>query len=321
MKAIVQDAYGSGDVLHLEETGPPTPSSDEVLVRVHAAGVDPGVWHLTTGRPYMVRLMGFGLRTPKSRVPGMAFAGEIEAVGSDVTDFSVGDRVFGAGTGTFAEYARAKASMIAVMPDSITFESAAAAPVSAVTALQGLRDAGHLTAGQRVLVIGAGGGVGSFAVQIAHHLGAHVTGVCRTAKVDLVRTLGADEVIDYTTQEIAGGPYDLVLDTAGNRSLSVLRRLLTEHGTLVLVGGEGGDSLLGGFDRQLRAAILSPMVGQTLKPLMAKDSTADLQAIADLMAQGAIVPVIDRAFPLAQAAEAIDYVHAAGPAGKVVLTV
>ena len=321
MKAIVPQAYGSGDVLQLEETERPTPASGEVLVRVRAAGVDPGVWHLTTGRPYMVRLMGFGLRAPKSRVPGMAFAGEIAALGSGVTEFSVGDRVFGAGTGTFAEYACAKAATIAVLPDAIAFEQAAAAPVSAVTALQGLRDSGHLQAGQRVLVIGAGGGVGSFAVQIARHLGAHVTGVCRTSKVDLVRSLGADEVIDYTAQPIAGGPYDLILDTAGNRSLSTLRRLLTKKGTLVLVGGEGGDSILGGFDRQLRAALLSPMVGQTLKPLMAKDSTADLRTIGDLMATGAIAPVIDRAFPLSEAAEAIDYVHAAGPAGKVVLTV
>jgi len=321
MKAIVPQAYGSGDVLQLEETERPTPASGEVLVRVRAAGVDPGVWHLTTGRPYMVRLMGFGLRAPKSRVPGMAFAGEIAALGSGVTEFSVGDRVFGAGTGTFAEYACAKAATIAVLPDAIAFEQAAAAPVSAVTALQGLRDSGHLQAGQRVLVIGAGGGVGSFAVQIARHLGAHVTGVCRTSKVDLVRSLGADEVIDYTAQPIAGGPYDLILDTAGNRSLSTLRRLLTKKGTLVLVGGEGGDSILGGFDRQLRAALLSPMVGQTLKPLMAKDSTADLRTIGDLMATGAIAPVIDRAFPLSEAAAAIDYVHAAGPAGKVVLTV
>ena len=321
MKAIVQDAYGTGEVLHVEETGTPAPAADEVLVKVHAAGVDPGVWHLTTGRPYMVRLMGFGLRAPKSRVPGMAFAGQVEAMGSAVTGFTIGDRVFGAGTGTFAEYARAKAATIAVIPESVTYEQAAAAPVSAVTALQGLRDAGHLMAGQRVLIIGAGGGVGSFAVQIAKHTGAHVTGVCRTAKVDLVRSLGADDVIDYTTHEITGGPYDLILDTAGNRSLSVLRRLLTKHGTLVLVGGEGGDSIFGGFDRQLRAALLSPVVGQTLKPLMAKDSTADLRTIAELMSTGAIASVIDRTFPLGQAAEAIDYVHAAGPAGKVVLTV
>jgi len=258
MKAVVQDVYGPSGVLGLREIDRPAIGEDEVLVRVCAAGVDPGVWHLMTGEPYLVRAMGFGLRKPKVAVRGRDVAGVVEAAGAGVTRFGPGDQVYGTcESGSFAEYAAAPQKRLAAKPANLSFEQAAVVPISGVTALQGVRDCGRVQPGQQVMVIGAAGGVGSFAVQIAKALGARVTGVCSTSKARLVRSLGADDVIDYTHDEIDcnGGRYDVIIDTAGNRRLSLLRRAMTPHGTLVLVGGEhGGGRVLGGFDRQLRAA-------------------------------------------------------------------
>jgi NADPH:quinone reductase-like Zn-dependent oxidoreductase len=240
MKAMTQDRYGSADVLTLDDIAVPAAGDDEVLIRVRAAGVGPDVWHLMTGRPYIVRLMGNGLRRPKTRVPGWDVAGSVEGVGRHATRVQVRDEVFGfCGGGAFAEYACARADKVAPKPANLTFEQAASVPVSGTTALRGLRDAGAIQAGQAVLIIGASGGVGTFAVQLAKVFGAHVTGVCSTAKVDLVRSIGADHVIDYTREDFADGAqrYDLILDTAGQRSLSHLRRALTPRGTLVIVGG------------------------------------------------------------------------------------
>ncbi len=242
MQAIVQHAYGPPDVLRLEDVEPPVIGDDEVLVRVHAAGVDPGVWHLMTGLPYLVRVMGYGLRAPKTRVRGTDVAGRIDAVGEKVTQVRVGDEVFGVCEGSFAEFARAKADKVAPKPASLSFEQAAAVPVSGLTALQGLRDQGEVQPGQQVLIVGASGGVGTFAVQLATAFGAEVTGVCSTGKVDLVRSIGASHVIDYTRDDFArpGRRYDVILDTGGNRPLRDLRRALAPRGTLVIVGGEGG---------------------------------------------------------------------------------
>lgn len=243
MKAMTRDKYGSAEVLHLDDIDLPVVGADEVLIRVHAAGVGPDVWHMMTGRPYLIRLMGAGLRRPKDRRIGRDVAGTVEAVGKDVTQYRPGDEVFGVCDGAFAEYARARAGDIAPKPKNLTFEQAAAVPVSACAALHGLRDAGGLQAGQKVLIIGASGGVGTFAVQLAKAFGAHVTGVCSTAKAGMVRSIGADHVIDYTREDFTDGAqrYDLILDTAGRRPLRRLRRALTPRGTLVIVGGEGAD--------------------------------------------------------------------------------
>jgi NADPH:quinone reductase-like Zn-dependent oxidoreductase len=325
VKAIVQDVYGSAEVLQLRDVDQPSVGAGEVLVQVRAAGVDPGVWHLMTGRPYLVRAMGFGLRRPTVAVRGRDLAGVVDAVGARVTRFRAGDEVYGTcESGSFAQYAAAPAERLTAKPANISFEQAAATPVSGVTALQGLRDCAHVHPGNRVMVIGAAGGVGTFAVQIALAFGATVTGVCSTSKVDLVRSLGAGDVIDYTRDEIDrdAARYDVVLDTAGNRPLSLLRRAMTPRGTLVLVGGEhGGGRLLGGFDRQLRAPLVSMFVGQRLRGLIAKERGEDLEAVSRLIESGAVTPVIDRTYPLADAAEAIRYVAKGHAAGKVVVTV
>lgn len=325
MRAIVQDAYGSADVLELRDVDRPSIGDHEVLVRVRAAGVDPGVWHLMTGEPYLVRAMGFGLRRPKVAVRGRDLAGAVEAVGARVTRFRPGDEVYGTcESGSFAEYAAAREDRLAARPANISIEKAAVTPISGVTALQGVRDCGRVQPGQQVMVIGAAGGVGSFAVQIAKAFGAGVTGVCSTSKTDLVRSLGADDVIDYTRDEIDchGARYDVVIDTAGNRPLSLLRRALTPHGTLVLVGGEhGGGRVLGGFDRQLRAPLVSMFVGQRLRGLVAKERAEDLEAMTRLIEAGAVTPVIDRTYPLVDAPDAIRYLAGGHAAGKVVVTV
>jgi NADPH:quinone reductase-like Zn-dependent oxidoreductase len=324
MQAVVQDTYGAADVLELRDIDKPTVGDDELLVRVHAAGVDPGVWHLMTGRPYLVRVMGYGLRTPKVRVRGRDVAGRVEAVGTNVTRFHPGEEVFGICDGSFAEYVRARADKLAPKPANLTFEQAAAVPISGLTALQGLRDKGKVQPGQKVLVIGAAGGVGSFAVQLAKAFGAEVTGVCSTTKVDLVRSIGADHVIDYTRDDFADGArhWDLIVDTAGRRSLSRLRRALTHGGTLVIVGGEGGGRWLGGFDRQiLRAPILSPLVSQTLRPLTSKERSEDLVVLKELIEAGKLTPVIDRTYPLGQAPEAIRHLEQGHARGKVVIRV
>jgi NADPH:quinone reductase-like Zn-dependent oxidoreductase len=325
MRAIVQDAYGSADVLHMQDIERPTMGDDEVLIRVRAAGVDPGVWHLMSGRPYLVRAMGFGLTKPKVRVRGRDVAGVVEAVGAKVTRFQPGDEVYGTcETGSFAEFATAPEKQLARKPANLSFEQAAAVPISGATALQGVRDAGRVQPGQRVMVIGAAGGVGAFAVQIAASMGASVTAVCSTGKADLVRSIGAVDVIDYTQHEVDvnGASYDVIIDTAGNRPLSVLRRALAPQGALVLVGGEhGGGAMLGGFERQLSAPLVSLFSSQRLVGLVAKERAEDFEALTALIESGSITPVIDRAFSLADAADAIRYVSEGHAAGKVVLAV
>ena len=297
MTAVVQDSYGeTEDVLRLEEIDRPVPADGEVLLRVHAAGVDRGVWHLMAGLPYPVRLAGYGLRAPKDRVRGREVSGRVEEVGREVTSLRVGDEVFGVGEGCFAEYARARADKLAHRSANQTPTKAAATSVSALTALQGVRDRGRVQPGHQVLVIGASGGVGTFAVQIAVALGADVTGVCRTSKVDVVRAAGAQHVIDHTLSDItdSGHRYDVVIDVGGHRSLTHLRRAMTPHGTLVIVGSETGGRWLGGFDRALRAPLLSSVVGQDLVPLMISENAADLIALRDLVDAGSVTPVIDR---------------------------
>ena len=323
MKAIVQDKYGSADVLELRDVEKPHPGDDEVLIRVHAAGVDPGVWHLMTGLPYMVRVMGFGLRKPKIRVRGTDAAGTVEAAGKNVTQLKQGDQVYGTCDGSFAEYACAKAERFAPKPANLSFEQAAVVPVSGMTALNGLRNAGKLQPGQKVLIIGAAGGVGTYAVQLAKAFGAVVTGVCSTSKVDLVREIGAEEVIDYTREDFTDGmrQFDLILDTAGRRPLSHLRRALTPQGTLVIIGGEGGDRWLGGFQRQIFAPVRSLFTEQKLMGLISKERQQDLLSLKDLIEAGELTPVIDRTYPLSEAPQAIGFLEQGHARGKVVLTV
>jgi NADPH:quinone reductase-like Zn-dependent oxidoreductase len=323
MKAIVQDTYGSADVLQLREIERPQIADDEVLIRVRAAGVDRGVWHLMTGKPYLIRIVGFGMTAPKTATPGMDVAGVVEAVGKDVTDFKAGDEVFGIGKGTYAEFATAKAAKLAPKPANLSFEEAAVLAISGLTALQGLRDVAKVQPGQKVLVIGASGGVGTYAVQIAKAMGAVVTGVASTSKVDLVREIGADHVIDYTRQAITDGgeKYDVILDIGGNRSLSSLRRVLAKDGTLVIVGGEAGGNLIGGVDRQLRAMMLSAFVSQKLTSFISGEKGEDMVELKELAEAGKLKPVIDRTFPLADAPEAIRHIESGKARGKVVVTV
>ncbi|GII05385.1 NAD(P)-dependent alcohol dehydrogenase [Planobispora takensis] len=322
MKAIVQDTYGPADVLELRDVDPPAPGDDDVLVRVHAAGVDAGVVHLMTGTPYLVRL-GFGLRAPRVRVRGMDVAGRVEAVGRNVTRFRPGDEVFGSCQGSFAEYACGRQDKFVPKPAALTFEQAAAVPISAQTALHGLRDAGKVQQGHKVLVIGAGGGVGTFAVQLAKVFGAEVTGVCGPAKADLVRSIGADHVLDYTREDFTGRPerYDLILDIAGNRPLSRMRRALTPRGTLVIMGGEEGGKWTGGLGRQFRAMLPSPFSGHRLRALVSLHREKDLAFLAELLEAGRFAPVVSRTYPLAEAREAVRYVSGGHAEGKVVITV
>ncbi|HET6394810.1 MAG TPA: NAD(P)-dependent alcohol dehydrogenase, partial [Blastococcus sp.] len=292
----------------------------DVLVRVVAAGVDQGVWHLVAGHPWMARL-GTGIRKPRNPVPGMDVAGVVTAVGPDVTRFRPGDEVFGSGTSTFAEFASVPEKKLALKPANVSFEEAGAVAISALTALQGLRK-GAIEAGQRVLVIGAAGGVGSYAVQLAVAAGADVTGICRTEKMDFVRSLGADDVLDYTREAITDGGrrYDLILDTGGNRTLRELRRALTPTGTLVIVGAEV-DGPMAGLGRLPRALLLSPFIRQKLRVYVSTSNPADLQTLADHLAAGTLRAPIDRTFPLAGAGEAIRYMRDGRARGKVVLTV
>lgn len=323
MRAIVQDRYGeAADVLRLAQIGRPEIGDREVLVRVHAAGVDRGAWHLMAGLPYPVRL-AFGLRAPRARVRGREVAGTVEVVGEHVTGLRPGDEVFGIAEGCFAEFAVARPDRLVPKPANLTDVAAAAVPISGLTALQAVRDHGRVRSGQQVLVIGASGGVGTFAVQIATTYGAHVTGVCRTSKVDLVRSLGAEHVVDHTGTEITDGGlrYDVVIDTGGHRPLRLLRRALTPRGTLVVVGSETGGRLLGGVDRMLRAMLLSPFVGQRLGGFVSPENAEDLRALAGLVASGAVRPAIDRTFPLPETAAAIQYLRDGLVRGKVVVTV
>ncbi|WP_151479853.1 NAD(P)-dependent alcohol dehydrogenase [Streptomyces albicerus] len=322
MKAIVQDAYGPADLLELRDIDRPVPRDDEVLVEVRAAGVGPEVWHLMTGRPYVARV-ALGLRKPKNPVRGWDGAGRVEAVGAKVTDFKPGDEVFGNCEGSFAEYACAKATKIALKPVNLTFEQAAALPVSGMTALQALSGKGRPKPGQKVLVIGASGGVGSYAVQLAAMYGAEVTGVCGPTGADFVRSQGATHVIDHTREDItdAPHPYDVILDNAGLRPLPLLRRALTPRGTLVIVGGEGGTAFFGGMSRGLRAVLLSPFIGQNLRNFISVARREDLLTLKNLVEQGSITPPIERAFPLSEAPAAIRHLKQGHPRGKIVVTV
>src|ERR671910_3422828 len=263
MKAIFRDVYGSPDVLQLGDVDKPEIGDDDVRLRVHAAGVGRDVWHVMAGLPYPIRLAGYGFRAPKNPVIGSDMAGVVETVGNNVSTFQPGDEVFGIGKGSYAEYVCAREDKLAPKPENLTFEQAAVVAIMGSAALQGLRDHGKVRPGQEVLLIGASGGVGTYAVQIAKAFGAQVTGVCSTTKVEMVRSIGADHVIDYTREDFAEGDqrYDLILDIGGNSTLARLRRALTPQGTLVIVGGEGGGRWLGGTDRQLRAMMLSPFVG------------------------------------------------------------
>lgn len=323
MPAIVQSEYGEAGVLQLRDIAVPTIGDDQVLVRVRAAGIHIGDWHVMAGLPYLIRFVGFGVRTPKAKVRGMDVAGTVESVGRNVTRFQPGDEVFGTAEGSFAAFAATSADKLAHKPAGLDFEQAAALPTSGYAALQALRDEGGIQPGQRVLIIGASGGVGRYAVQIAKALGAVVTGVASTRNLEAVRALGADDVIDYTKGDLTGSGrrWDLVIDTAGHRSLGTLRRLLTESGTAVIVGAEGGGRILGGFDRQIRALMLSPLVSQRLRILTSAERAADLETLRELATTGALTPTVDRAYPLDQAADAIRYVHEGRPQGKVVVTV
>lgn len=317
MRAIHQHRYGGSDQLALVEAADPTPGPNDVVVRVRAAGVDRGTWHLMAGHPLAVRL-AFGWRRPKQPIPGRDVAGIVAEVGPRVRAVDVGDEVIGTADGSFAELAVVPESRVARKPARLSFEEAATLPVSGLTALQAVRDAGRVRPGDRVLVIGASGGVGSYAVQVATAYGADVTGVASGGKADLVRSLGATRVIDYAREDLEDGTrYDLVLDIAGLRPLRLLRRLLTDTGTLVIVGGEGGDRWLGGTHRQLAALALSPFVRQRLTALLSKESADDLEALGQLVDSGRVRPVLERTFALHEAAEAIDHVAAGLARGKV----
>jgi NADPH:quinone reductase-like Zn-dependent oxidoreductase len=324
MRASVHREYGEAErVVSVETISRPVPGPSEVLVHVMGAGVDRGVWHIMAGLPYPIRLAGYGFRAPKKPVLGMALAGRVEAVGGDVSGFAYGDLVFGVGKGTFAEYAVADAAKLTRMPAGLLPDKAAAVPISGHTALQAVRDHGRVQPGQSVLILGASGGVGSFAVQIATAYGAEVTGVCSTAKVDFVRSLGADRVLDYTTTGITddGRRYDVILDIGGNRPLRELRRALTPTGTLVFVGGETGGRWLGGLQRQLWAAAISPFLKQRMVMFVAGEQAPDLDELRDLIEAGKVTPAVDRIFGLDRAAEAIAYVRDGRAQGKVVLSI
>src|SRR5207253_4590999 len=318
MRAAVRRQYGSADLVHLEEIDLPAPKESEVLVRVRAAGVDRGVWHLMAGKPYLMRIAGFGLRAPKNPVLGRELAGVVEAVGEGVTRFKPGDVVFGIGEGSFAEYVVARENRLAPKPENLSFEQAAPIGVSGLTALQAVRDHAQVKAGQEVLIIGASGGVGTFALQIAKAYGARVTGVCSTSKVDMVRSIGADRVIDYTHEDFAAGElrYDVIIDTGGNSTLARLRSVLTPDGTLVIVGGEGaGGPWFGGIDRQLRAMLLSRSKGQRLGTFICKENHEDLLVLKDLIEAGKLTPVVGKTYSLAAVPEAIRNLESARAQG------
>lgn len=323
MRAVVQDQYGDTEMLRIEQIARPTIADDEVLIHVHAAGLDRGTVHLLTGKPYLMRILGFGFRGPKNRVPGLDVAGTVVEIGGSVTRFSIGDEVFGISRGSFAEYAAAREDKLAPKPRSLTFEQSAVVPISAITALQALRDAGRLQRGQSVLIIGASGGVGSYAVQIAVSMGARVTGVASTSKLDLVRSLGAEHTVDYTCEDFADGTrrYDLILDIGGNSSLSRLRRALSAQGTLVIVGGESKGSLTGGIDRQLRALMWSPFLRQRLTAHTTKERAFDLTPLAELIEAGQVLPSLERAYPLEQVPEALRLLASGDVRGKLAVVV
>jgi NADPH:quinone reductase-like Zn-dependent oxidoreductase len=324
MKAIVHDRYGSPEVLRFAEVAQPVAGDNEVLVRVHAATINARDWHAMRGDPYLAR-MAFGLRAPKVKIRGTDFAGRVAAVGRQVTRFRPGDEVYGEVPAAFAEYVSVPEDLVAPKPANLSFEQAAAIPLAANTALMGLRDVAHTGPGQRVLINGASGGVGTFAVQLARSFGAHVTGVCSTRNIALVRSLGADEVVDYTRADFAAGErrYDVVFDLVGNRSLADLRRALTRTGTLILSGGgvSSGGSLVGPIGLVVKGQLLSRFVRQRVVTLSATPSRENLDTLRELAESGALTPIIDRTLPLSETAEAIRYVEQEHARAKVVLNV
>ncbi len=322
MKAIVGTEYGSPDVLQVQEVATPTPQDGEVLVKVHAVSVNAADLHLLSGKPFLMRLMGYGLLKPKNTILGAAIAGRVEAVGGGVKQFQPGDEVFGdlsgSGWGGFAEYVCVSADALVLKPANMTFEQAAAVPLAAVTALQGLRDKGHIQTGQKVLINGASGGVGTFAVQIAKSFGAEVTAVCSTANVDLMRSIGADHVIDYTQEDFTlnGQRYDLIIAANGNNSISDYRRALSPNGTYVMTGGS---------EKQMfQAMLLGPWISRTgskkMGNLTAKPNIKDLGFVKELLEAGKVVPVIDRSYPLSEGIEAVRYLVKGHAKGKVVIS-
>jgi NADPH:quinone reductase-like Zn-dependent oxidoreductase len=323
MRAITQDRYGSADVLALESVACPTPKPDQVLIEVVAAGVDRGTCHLMTGTPYLIRVAGYGLTKPKRRVPGLDVAGRVVAVGTDVTRFTIGDEVFGIANGSLAEYATASEEKLAAKPANLTFAQAAVTAVSGITALQALTDVGDAQPGQRVLIVGASGGVGSFAVQLAKALGTDVTAVASTRHLDFMRSLGADQVVDYTAEDFAvtNQRYDLVVDIGGRNSIRRLRSVLATTGTLVIVGGENGNRITGGVGRQLRAVMLSPFVEQRLTTFMSTEHYSLMERLSDHIATGAVTPAVHASVGLADAADAIGRLDAGQATGKTVIIV
>ena len=323
MKAIVQERFGPPDVLRFEDTDRPDVGADDVLVRVHAAALNPYDWHMLRGDPYVARLMGVGLTKPKARVAGVDAAGVVEAVGSNVRELRPGDEVLGRFRGAFAEYACAVQDDVVPKPAGLTFEQAAAVPMAATTALRGIRDVGEVKAGQRVLVIGAGGGIGTFAVQIAAALDAEVTGVCSTGNVELVRSLGAAQVFDYTKEDFTAGPtrYDVILDNVSNLPLAKLRGALTTKGTLVLNGGGSPGHVFGPIAGLLKAVVVNLFVSQRLRPLPSKPTREELLTVTELIESGRLTPIVDRTYPLADTAEGLRYVEQGHARGKVIITV
>jgi NADPH:quinone reductase-like Zn-dependent oxidoreductase len=321
MKAIVQERYGAADTLRLRDVPIPEPSASQVLVRVTAAGVDRGAYHLMRGLPYLVRI-GYGLRAPKTPIPGTNMAGKVEVVGDNVTQVKVGDAVYGTCAGAFAEYTVAEENRVAPKPATLTFEEAAVLPYPGAVSLQATRDRARVRPGQSVFVVGASGAVGTIAVQTAKSFGASVTGVCASASADLVSQLGADHVIDYTRHDIADGAtrYDVILDVGGNTPLSGLRRALAPEGTLVIIGGEGGGGVIGGTQRQLAALLLSPFVQQKLGTFIASERAEMLRALNDLVDAGHVRPVMGRCVPLAEAPDAIADLDTRRTRGRIALT-
>lgn len=325
MTAVVHTAYGDvpDDVLQVQQVPKPDVRAGEVLVRVRAASVDRGTWHVMAGLPYPIRVAGFGLRRPKFLNPGRSLAGTVEAVGMGVTDFAPGEEVYGIAPGSFAEYVAVQPGKLARKPANLTFAETAAVPVSGLTALQAVRDHGRIGVGQQVLILGASGGVGSFAVQIAKAFGAEVTGVSGTSSQEVVRHLGADHVLDYSRQDPTSGEhrYDVILDIGGNRRLTELRRALTPTGRLVIVGGDNGGRWLGGTDRQIRAQLVSAFVGQSLGTFVASENAADLGVMRELIETGRVRPLIDRIYDLRDVAAAVRHQVDGHPRGKTVVTV
>ncbi len=326
MKAVVYTDYGSPDVLQIRDIKKPVPNDDQILIKVRAVSVNPLDWHFIEGTPYIMRALGVGLRKPKDPRLGVDMAGQVEAVGKNVTQFKPGDEVFGGRNGAFAEYVCARADRaVALKPANITFEQAASVPIAAITALQGLRDKGHVQPGQKVLINGASGGVGTFAVQIAKSFGAEVTGVCSTRNLDLVRSLGADHVVDYTKEDFTKSDqqYDVILDNVGTQPLSGFRRVLRPKGICVMIGGGGPNDagLIGPLARPIKTMLMSPFISQKMGMMMAELNKKDLTILGDMMQSGTVKPVIDRTYPLSQIAEAIRYLEQGHARGKVVITI